>query len=237
MSNSSNSAIVNTVENISKKITQINKDDKNIQVGDIYQVSSDTFKGNVANLSSEGTNYIYVNCESAADNTTNNLNKIEINVSNLKNEEKYVYNLDNITNNLILVSSVGLDNAKNNLIEIQPQSGTQYVIADTKMEALKNNDWNKINNEWIYVKDGHSVTGWTKASEDKWYYMNTQGIMQNGWIKDNETWYHLSSNGAMNTGWIKDTNGKWYYLNANGSMASNTTIDGYKVDESGAWIK
>jgi len=28
----------------------------------------------------------------------------------------------------------------------------------------------------------------------------------------------------------------WYYLNTDGSMAVNTTIGGYDVDESGAWI-
>ena len=40
----------------------------------------------------------------------------------------------------------------------------------------------------------------------------------------------------MATGWIKDK-GKWYYLNLDGSMASNTIINGYRVDISGAWIK
>ncbi|NRZ86754.1 glucan-binding YG repeat protein [Clostridium beijerinckii] len=30
---------------------------------------------------------------------------------------------------------------------------------------------------------------------------------------------------------------KWYYLNGNGSMAANTTINGYTVDENGAWVQ
>jgi glucan-binding YG repeat protein len=182
---------------------------------------------------------------------------MEIDGSNLKNGEKYVYNLDNVTNNLILASSIGLNNTKDDVIQIEPKSGNQYIIADTKMEALKNNEWSKINNEWIYVKNGQAVTGWYKSLANEWYYMNNKGIMQKGWvnyngmwyylsnngamdtgwIKDNGKWYHLSNNGSMDTGWIKDTNGKWYYLNANGLMASNTRINGYKLDKNGDWIK
>lgn len=41
--------------------------------------------------------------------------------------------------------------------------------------------------------------------------------------------------GVAQTGW-QQTNGKWYYLYSNGSMASNITIDWYRVDESGAWV-
>lgn len=61
--------------------------------------------------------------------------------------------------------------------------------------------------------------------------------METGWIKDtNGLWYYLNDNGSMKTGWLKDTDGKWYYLNSNGEMAIDTTINGYKVDSTGAWI-
>ena len=30
--------------------------------------------------------------------------------------------------------------------------------------------------------------------------------------------------------------GVWYYLTGYGSMAVSTVIDGYRVDETGAWI-
>ncbi|MFF2447867.1 hypothetical protein ACFVSW_12280 [Neobacillus sp. NPDC058068] len=30
---------------------------------------------------------------------------------------------------------------------------------------------------------------------------------------------------------------KWYYLYASGQMAANTTIQGYKLDSNGVWIK
>ncbi len=47
----------------------------------------------------------------------------------------------------------------------------------------------------------------------------------------------MSDNGEMQTGWIKDSNGKWYYLNDSGVMLSDTIIDGYVLDEDGAWIQ
>lgn len=38
------------------------------------------------------------------------------------------------------------------------------------------------------------------------------------------------------TGWL-NANGTWYFLNSNGTMAKNTTIDGYVLNSSGAWIQ
>ena len=78
------------------------------------------------------------------------------------------------------------------------------------------------------------VTGWSKTN-GTWRYFDANGAMKTGWIKDSGIWYYLNADGAMKTGWLND-NGTWYYLNANGSMASNTVIDGYTLDASGAWI-
>ena len=39
----------------------------------------------------------------------------------------------------------------------------------------------------------------------------------------------------MQTGWINDS-GVWYYLDKSGKMLANTTIDGYVLGGSGAWI-
>ena len=60
--------------------------------------------------------------------------------------------------------------------------------------------------------------------------------MATGWVNQGGTWYFLASSGAMKTGWLND-NGTWYYLNASGAMLANTTVDGYVLGASGAWIK
>ncbi|MBA8969044.1 glucan-binding YG repeat protein [Clostridium butyricum] len=60
--------------------------------------------------------------------------------------------------------------------------------------------------------------------------------MVTGWIKDNNKWYYLNESGDMQySGW-KKINGKWYYFYNNGEMASNTVINGYKVNADGEWI-
>ncbi|BCZ49037.1 hypothetical protein psyc5s11_51040 [Clostridium gelidum] len=81
----------------------------------------------------------------------------------------------------------------------------------------------KVTNKWITV-------GGT------WYMMKADGIMATGWYLDNGTWYFLKPSGAMVTGWYND-NGTWYYLNASGAMLANTTVDGYVLNGSGAWVK
>jgi len=88
---------------------------------------------------------------------------------------------------------------------------------------------------YFYKNDGTKATGWYKDGAT-WYYLKADGAMATGWQYDNGTWYYLKESGAMATGWIND-GGTWYYLNAAGAMLSNTTVDGYKLGPTGAWIK
>ena len=70
--------------------------------------------------------------------------------------------------------------------------------------------------------------------------------MQTGWLYDNGQYYYLNpvsdgSQGRMITGWYW-VDGQCYYFNPGptgivGAMAINTTIDGYRVGPSGAWIQ
>ena len=53
-----------------------------------------------------------------------------------------------------------------------------------------------------------------------------------GWFKYNNNWYYFGEDCIMKTGWI-NTDGNWYYLYSNGMLATNTTIDGYSLDENG----
>lgn len=111
-------------------------------------------------------------------------------------------------------------------------------VTDNKPNTTesKNEGWNKLENNWVYMKDGKVVTGWLQDENKNWYFMNNSGVMQTGWVKDSQAkWYYLDNSGAMKTGWVKDTDGKWYYLYESGSLASSTVIDGYVVGRDGAW--
>ena len=96
------------------------------------------------------------------------------------------------------------------------------VYVPIKIYNFLFNDSKAIGSFWCETKDGESIyttngdltIGW-KLIDNKWYFMNKDGIMQKGWVQ---------------------SNGNWYYLYDNGQMASNTiTPDGYKVDENGKW--
>ena len=107
------------------------------------------------------------------------------------------------------------------------------------VDGTKSTGWELISGKWYYLNpNGDLATGGWNLINGKWYYLN-RGDMTIGWIKIGGVygkWYYLNPNGDMATGW-KHLGTKWYYLNADGDMAVNTTtIDGYKVDSTGAWI-
>lgn len=89
---------------------------------------------------------------------------------------------------------------------------------------------------------GNKVTSKWQNLGGYWYYLKADGIMATGWFQDPNggAWYYLNpATGAMLTGWLKDPqSGLWYYLSpSSGAMLSNTTVDGYQLGGSGAWIQ
>ena len=95
--------------------------------------------------------------------------------------------------------------------------------------------WQFVEGSWYYFKSsGAMVTGWYKVS-NTWYYFKSSGAMVTGWAKVGNSWYYFKSSGAMVTGWYKVGNA-WYYFYKDGHMASNTTIDGCRLNSSGAWV-
>lgn len=126
--------------------------------------------------------------------------------------------------------------------------------------------WEKVGEDWYYyhTNSGQLVTGWNKIGgkwyyfmpdtkqmapagwheiEGTYYYMNANGDMATGWKKINDKWYYLGGNGKMRVGWQK-ISGFWYYFYTQndpyggtyGVMASNTTIDGYKILPNGMYL-
>ncbi|MDO4789240.1 MAG: hypothetical protein Q4A19_08800 [Johnsonella sp.] len=87
-------------------------------------------------------------------------------------------------------------------------------------------------------------------------FWNTAAISEAGtWRRDKVGWwYELEEGKKAKSQWIQDTDGSWYYfskegfmmadiwvgnyyLGPSGAMLTNTiTPDGYKVDETGAWV-
>ncbi|WP_233278584.1 hypothetical protein, partial [Streptococcus pneumoniae] len=66
---------------------------------------------------------------------------------------------------------------------------------------------------------------------------NIDGSMATGWVQVNDSWYYLNSNGSMKVNQWFQVGGKWYYVNTSGELAVNTSIDGYRVNDNGEWVR
>lgn len=96
--------------------------------------------------------------------------------------------------------------------------------------------WQEIDGQWYYLSsNGTMLTGWQKIN-NKWYFLQRNGVMKVGWMKWNDEWYLFGRSGAMATGWAK-AYGRWFFLGEDGKMHTSEWIDGYWVDEDGAWVK
>ena len=128
-------------------------------------------------------------------------------------------------------------------------------------EGYLSNGWNKIGKTWFYFnEDGTAkqsewlnengtwywfnsncgaACGWAKV-DGEWYYFKGNNAMKTGWEKVDGNWYYMASSGKMVTGWC-EIGGKWYYFskesNSLGQMLYSTTVDGYKLDANGVWVK
>lgn len=146
--------------------------------------------------------------------------------------------------------------SKTKVYTLKVDKNLNVTVSENKEQVVKKDGWNKNEDStWSYYQNGQSIkmqwlhdgpwyyldnegimaTGWNKIG-GYWYFFNESGAMQTGWLKDNGSWYYLRGSGVMATGWIEDA-GDWYYLNQSGVMLANTTVDGYKLGQSGAWIK
>lgn len=83
------------------------------------------------------------------------------------------------------------------------------------------------------LKDGNIYAGFDFAGGNNNLQHGWFGW--NGWYHENYYWNYFKD-GIVQTGWIYD-NGNWYYCYSNGQMAQDTTIDGYELGSSGAWIQ
>ena len=93
------------------------------------------------------------------------------------------------------------------------------AVPESDMASYRNihlGKWEKDAKGWRYQYQGEYLTSWAKINE-KWYLFNADGYMLTGW---------------------QESMGQTYYLNpSDGVMMSNCTIDGRKLDGSGAYIE
>ena len=104
--------------------------------------------------------------------------------------------------------------------------------------SLAATGWQAEGNNWRYYKaDGSAaVNQWVKSG-DYWYWIGSNGIMgTNMWINNQEKWYYVGEDGASVKKW-KQISGKWYFFYDDFTMASNTTIDSYRLGKTGAMIE
>lgn len=122
------------------------------------------------------------------------------------------------------------------LASVTSNQGTDATVEPAKPVAPKTG-WKQENGMWyFYNTDGSLATGWVQVN-GSWYYLNTNGAMETGWLQNNSSWYYLNSNGSMKANQWFQVGGKWYYVNASGELAVNTSIDGYRVNDNGEWVR
>lgn len=101
--------------------------------------------------------------------------------------------------------------------------------------------WNNGTKGWWYctniAKEFYYKDTW-KLINGTWFSFNSEGYAKcNQWELYKDKWYYLTSDCSMASNrwlWI---DGESYYFYSDGSMACNTTTpDGYRVDDTGAWI-
>ena len=107
-----------------------------------------------------------------------------------------------------------------------------------RIDAFAEGKWVEVSGAWQYQENGVARKGWLHL-DDSWYYLDpTSGKMADGWILDSGKWYFLKTDareqGKMATGWTW-VDGNCYYLKENGAMASNESVGGYQLAESGQW--
>lgn len=113
------------------------------------------------------------------------------------------------------------------------KTGTESISASSSR------GWVQTGEKWYYIKqDGSKAANEWQQINGVYYWFDSDSAMATGWRGfTNGAWYYFRSSGAMASSYWVESNGKWFYLGSDGSMLKNTvTPDGYKLDNSGAWI-
>lgn len=139
-----------------------------------------------------------------------------------------VYKVDGAMNNMEISSK--------DFILLWNEDDEVYTVINNKKDAAATTATTATTGTATTATTTTAAVGWVKATDGTWSYNKADGTKATAWFQDGATWYYLNATGVMQTGWIND-NGTWYYCNASGAMLANTTVDGYILGASGAWVK
>ena len=215
-------------------LNDININDNNIgfdKHSNFYNIELDqgTDIVDLKTIPEEGNYSITVNGRKLEDNSIKlkfkGIGKYTINIE-LKDED--TKRIGTYTLNIYLGIAVS-PNASDSINEILKPN--QWVIVngrwrynDSAGKYLKNT-WfyeNKYKSYFYFNSRGNMETGWIEDGGNS-YYLNSIGEMQTGWLFYKNEWYFLDSHGVMRTGWIED-NDKRYFLRENATMATGWII-------------
>ena len=156
---------------------------------------------------------------------------VTLNGKDLKQDDNYEKTVDlNEGTNVFEIEIEDVNKDRLYTLVINRGAATAISTSSTQVSS----HWLSDNGTWKYID---AVGNVTKNSWVQNYYLNAEGNMVTEWSNINGNWYYFGVDGAKKTGWFRDFDGKWYYLNSDGSMAYNTTVGGYKLGASGAWVK
>lgn len=133
---------------------------------------------------------------------------------------------------------------EDNILKMRGTGKSKYILSVNELNdnTVAKQGWNYKGDSWYYLENEDCKGNWI-FNDGHWYNCdNNTKQMKTGWLKDsNEQWYYLNTvsdgtKGAMKTGWQK-INEDWYFFNSDGSMVSNSTVDGYYLDQNGTWVK
>ena len=160
-----------------------------------------------------------------------------------KEAKAVVEKINAIGDKVTLDSKKAIEEARteyDKLTDAQKKLVTNYdklTKAEKELQKLEENQngWKETEAGWVYYENGKKVIGWL-YTENHWYYLNDNGIMETGWVFVDGHWYYMNQWGAMEIGWVF-ADGHWYYMDQWGAMETGwVAVNGhwYYMDQWGA---
>lgn len=116
------------------------------------------------------------------------------------------------------------------------------LMLSSAMVSFAETGWVAKGDSWYYYSaDGTMATNRWVITNGGQFWINEDGTMAtNKWICTDGLFYYVGPSGEAVTGWY-EINGVWYYfrrtMETNAfSMATDTIVDGYKINKDGAWV-